>query len=78
MTIAEKKEHFCKLTPQVSAPPIISSFDELEIPQVIVENLILKHLAAYPKSDILELAKYLGIVTHLIEDILADLRKKHL
>ncbi|MEZ9834065.1 AAA family ATPase [Vibrio breoganii] len=76
MSASEEMDDIFKLTPQVSAPPILSSFDELEIPQAVVENLILKHLAAYPKSDVLELARYLGIVTHLIDDILADMRKK--
>ncbi|GAM78483.1 ATPase [Vibrio ishigakensis] len=66
------------LSPQVDAPPIISSMDELGIPPAVVENLVLKHLAAYPKSDILHLAQMLGIVTHLIENVLADLRKKAL
>ncbi|MEZ9974773.1 AAA family ATPase [Vibrio breoganii] len=64
------------LTPQVEAPKIVASFDELGIPEAVVENLILKHLAARPKSDVLLLARLLGIVTHLIEDLLADLRKK--
>ncbi|GEA51102.1 hypothetical protein VIN01S_19060 [Vibrio inusitatus NBRC 102082] len=76
MSTLEKKDYSHKLKPQVSSPPIVSSFDELEIPQAVVENLIIKHLAAYPKSDVLQLAKSLGIVTHLIEDILADLRTK--
>lgn len=66
------------LTPQVSAPRIVSAFDELEIPPAVVENLIIKHLSAHPKSDILQLARYMGIVTHMIDDILADLRKKAL
>ncbi|ANO32221.1 AAA family ATPase [Vibrio breoganii] len=66
------------LTPQVEAPKIVSSFEELEIPEAVVENLILKQLAASPKSDVLQLARFLGIVTHLIEDLLADLRKKAL
>ncbi|MEZ9862744.1 AAA family ATPase [Vibrio breoganii] len=66
------------LTPQVEAPKIVSSFEDLEIPEAVVENLILKQLAASPKSDVLQLARFLGIVTHLIEDLLADLRKKAL
>lgn len=66
------------LTPQTEAPSIVSSFEELDVPQAVVENLILKHLAAYPKSDVLQLARLLGIVTHLIEELLADLRKKAL
>ncbi|MFA0067916.1 AAA family ATPase [Vibrio breoganii] len=66
------------LTPQVEAPKIVSSFEDLEVPEAVVENLILKQLAASPKSDVLQLARFLGIVTHLIEDLLADLRKKAL
>ncbi|CAM3179021.1 AAA family ATPase [Vibrio rarus] len=64
------------LTAQADAPVIVSNFDGLDVPQVVIENLIVKHLAAYPKSDVLKLARLLGIVTHLIEEILADLRKK--
>ncbi|GEA61694.1 AAA family ATPase [Vibrio comitans] len=66
------------LTPQVSAPQIVTSIDGLDIPMAVVENLVIKHLSAHPKSDVLELARYLGVVTHIIEDLLADLRKKAL
>ncbi|OBT06587.1 AAA family ATPase [Vibrio sp. UCD-FRSSP16_10] len=66
------------LSPQVDEPKIVSSFEDLQIPEAVVENLILKHLAARPKSDVLLLARLLCIVTHLIEDLLADLRKKAL
>ncbi|WP_261816783.1 P-loop NTPase family protein [Vibrio gallicus] len=66
------------LSPQVAAPAIISSMDDLGIPTAVVENLVVKHLSAYPKTDILHLAQMLGIVTHLIEDVLSELRKKAL
>ncbi len=66
------------LSPQVEAPPIISSMEELGIPAAVVENLVLKHLSAQPKSDILHLAQMMGIVTHIIENVLSDLRKKAL
>lgn len=66
------------LTPQVPAPKIATSSDDLDIPLAIVENLVIKHLSARPKSDVLELAKLLGVVTHIIEEILGDLRKKAL
>ncbi|PMO62649.1 AAA family ATPase [Vibrio breoganii] len=66
------------LTPQVAPPRIVTNFDDLEIPSAVVDNLILKHLAAYPKSDVLVLSRHLGIVSHLIESILGDLRKKSL
>ncbi|MEZ9418827.1 AAA family ATPase [Vibrio breoganii] len=66
------------LIPQVDEPKIVSSFEELKIPEAVVENLVLKQLAARPKSDVLLLAKLLGVVTHLLDDILADLRKKAL
>ncbi|MFA0459213.1 AAA family ATPase [Vibrio breoganii] len=66
------------LTPQVEEPKIVSSFEELKIPEAVVENLIVKQLAARPKSDVLQLASLLGIVTHLLDDILSDLRKKAL
>ncbi|WP_026012624.1 hypothetical protein [Vibrio breoganii] len=66
------------LTPQVTEPKIVSSIEDLGIPEAVVENLIIKQLAANPKSDILYLASLLGIITHSIEDIISTLRKKAL
>ncbi|OCH73122.1 AAA family ATPase, partial [Vibrio breoganii] len=56
----------------------VSSIEDLGIPEAVVENLIIKQLAANPKSDILYLASLLGIITHSIEDIISTLRKKAL
>ena len=65
-----------KLVPQVDAPRVAISIDELDIPQAVVENLVLKHLSAYPKSDVLHLVRLMGINSHIIEELLALLRKK--
>lgn len=65
-----------KLVPQVDAPRVAISIDELDIPQTVVENLVLKHLSAYPKSDVLHLVRLMGINSHIIEELLALLRKK--
>ena len=48
------------------------------VPEVVIENLVLKHLSAYPKSDVLELSNYLCVVTHIVESALAVLRTKSL
>jgi predicted ATPase with chaperone activity len=66
------------LKPQISAPLVPTSSDMLDIPEVVVENLVMKHLSAYPKSDVLELSNYLCVVTHIVENALAVLRKKSL
>ncbi len=67
-----------ELTPQAAAPKVPTSFEELAIPKIVLENLLLKHLAAYPKSNILQLTKLLAINSHMIEDLIASLRKKSL
>lgn len=69
-------KHRVELTPQADAPPVPTSFDALKIPRAVLENLLLKHLAAYPKSDILKLTELMCINSHMIEDMLADLRAK--
>lgn len=66
------------LRPQISAPSVPTSIDTLDVPAVVVENLVLKHLSAYPKSDVLALSQLLCVVTHIVEDALAVLRKKSL
>ncbi|KJY85006.1 ATPase AAA [Vibrio galatheae] len=70
------KKHRVELTPQAESPPVPTSFDALELPKAVLENLLLKHLAAYPKSDILQLTKLMCINSHMIEDMLGDLRAK--
>ncbi|MDC5841167.1 AAA family ATPase [Vibrio europaeus] len=69
-------KHRVELTPQAPAPSVPVSFDALELPKAVVENLLLKHLAAYPKSDILQLTKLMCINSHMIEEMLSDLRAK--
>ena len=73
-----KVQHRTELTPQAPQPPVPTSFDELGIPKAVVENLVIKHIAAYPKSDILQLTKLLCINSHMIEDVIAGLRSKSL
>lgn len=64
------------LTPQTDAPKVPTSIDDLNVPQAVLENLVLKHLSAYPKSNVLELSQYLGVVSHFVDDMLQVLRKK--
>ncbi|MDE1252347.1 AAA family ATPase [Vibrio aestuarianus] len=66
------------LIPQTDPPKVPTAFDELKIPKVVLENLLIKHLAAYPKSDLLALTKLMAISSYMIEDLLASLRKKSL
>lgn len=68
--------HREELTPQADAPKVPTSFEALGVPKVVMENLLIKHVAAAPKSDILELTRAMGINSHLIEEMLGDLRKK--
>ncbi|MCW8334561.1 AAA family ATPase [Vibrio sp. SCSIO 43135] len=77
-TTTSESRHREELTPQASAPEVPTSFDDLGIPKVVLENLLIKQLAAFPKSDILQLTKLLGVNSHLIEDLIAILRKKSL
>ncbi len=66
------------LTPQAPAPKVPTSLDELHIPQVVLENLLLKQLSAFPKSDIIQLTKLMAISSHIVEELIAVLRKKSL
>lgn len=71
-----KKLHFGDLTPHIDPIPVPTSCDALDVPEAIVENLVLKHLAAYPKSDLLELSKLLGVVIGVVETVLGTLRAR--
>ncbi|MDR9827449.1 AAA family ATPase [Vibrio sp. FNV 38] len=62
----------------VSAPSVPTSFNDIDVPRVVLDNLMLKHLSAYPKSDVLDLTKALGLNSHLVEEILAGLKQKSL
>lgn len=77
-TTAQSSYHRDALVPQAEAPRVPTSVDELGIPFVVLENLLLKHLSAYPKSDILQLTRFMAIGSHMVEDALASLRKKSL
>ena len=66
-----------KLVPQISPPKVPSNSKALGIPTMVVENLLLKHLFAYPKSDLLELTQRLGVVSHIVEDALVQLRSRN-
>ena len=50
------------LRPQISSPMVPTSIEMLGVPEVVIENLLLKHLSAYPKSDVLELSNYLCVL----------------
>ncbi|MGR6841387.1 AAA family ATPase [Aliivibrio wodanis] len=76
MDTVQKEVNNQGLVPQVDPPGVAISIKELNIPPAVIENLILKHLAAYPKSDVLHLTHLLGINSHIVEDLLSILRKK--
>ncbi|QIA64077.1 AAA family ATPase [Vibrio astriarenae] len=67
-----------KQMPQIKAPRVPTTFEEIEVPRVVLDNLMLKQLAAYPKSDVLELTKLIGLNSHIVEEILAGLKRKSL
>lgn len=71
-------KHRDKLTPQAEPPKVPTSLSQLKIPPVVVENLVIKQLAAYPKSDLLSLTRLMGLNSHIIDEVLAALRKKSL
>ncbi|EGQ8124573.1 AAA family ATPase [Vibrio parahaemolyticus] len=65
-----------KLVPQINPPKVPSAVEGLGIPASVVENLVLKHLAAYPKCDLVELTQRLCVVSNIVELALAQLRKR--
>ncbi|CAI2299805.1 AAA family ATPase [Vibrio parahaemolyticus] len=65
-----------KLVPQINPPKVPSGVEGLGIPASVVENLVLKHLAAYPKCDLVELTQRLCVVSNIVELALAQLRKR--
>jgi len=64
------------LIPQISPPAVPSDEESLGVPPVVTENLLLKHLSAYPKSDLVELTHRMCVVSHIVETALAHLRSK--
>ncbi|RQW63020.1 AAA family ATPase [Vibrio viridaestus] len=71
-------QHLTELMPQALAPKVPTSFSELNVPRTVMENLLLKQLSAYPKSDLLTLTKLMAISSHMIEELLGDLRRRSL
>lgn len=65
-----------KLVPQINPPKVPSTSEGLGIPATVVENLVLKHLAAYPKSDLVELTQRLCVVSNIVEFAIGQLRKR--
>lgn len=70
------KEHVAKVTPHIDPIKVPTSIDELGVPSAVIENLVLKHLSAFPKSDMLTLSKRLGVITSIIETVLSTLKKR--
>ena len=64
------------LVPQIAPPPVPVSEDSLDIPMAVVEHLLLKHLSAYPKSDLVELSNRLCVVSTIVESSLAHMRSR--
>lgn len=64
------------LVPQISPPPTPTSEDDLGIPAAVIEHLLLKHLSAYPKSNLVELSTRMCLVSTIIETSLAHLRAR--
>ncbi len=58
------------LKPQISAPVVPTSLDTLGILKSWLKISVLKHLSAYPKSDVLELSNHICVVTHIVESAL--------
>ncbi|CAH1540276.1 Predicted ATPase with chaperone activity, associated with Flp pilus assembly [Vibrio owensii] len=65
-----------KLVPQITPPKVPANIEGLGIPASVVENLVLKHLSAFPKIDLVELTQRLGVVSTIVDLALAQLRKR--
>lgn len=66
------------LQPQAKTPAVPTSVDDLNIPCVVLEKILLKQLSANPKSDVIQLTRLMAIGSHMVEELLAMLRKKSL
>lgn len=64
------------LVPQISPPPTPTSEEDLGIPSAVIEHLLLKHLSAYPKSNLVELSARLCVVSTIVETSLAHFRAR--
>jgi predicted ATPase with chaperone activity len=67
-----------RLSPQIDPPPMPSLLKELEIPVVVLENLVLKHIAHLMKATVLELSDAMGVSSHIVDELLNYLRKRSL
>ncbi len=70
--------HLSQMVPQAAAPKVPTSFEELHLPKTVVENLLIKQMAAFPKSDLLTLTRLMAISSNMIEELIGDLRRKSL
>ncbi|MDW6002356.1 AAA family ATPase [Vibrio mangrovi] len=70
--------HRSPLKPQAAAPKVPTAFEDLKIPRTVLENLLIKLLSAYPKSNLLQLTNAISISSHMVEILLEDLRRKSL
>ncbi|MGP8307468.1 AAA family ATPase [Vibrio sp. YIC-376] len=64
------------LVPQIPPPPTPTSEDGLGVPSAVIEHLLLKHLSAYPKSNLVDLSSRMCVVSTVIENALAHLRAR--
>ena len=64
------------LVPQIEPPSVPTNDTALGVPVAVVEHLVIKHISAYPKIDLIELSHRLCVVSHIVEDALAQLRKR--
>ncbi len=53
-----------KLVPQITPPKVPSNIEGLGIPVSVVENLVLKHLSAYPKNRFSRIDSTVGSGLH--------------
>ncbi|CAE6915083.1 AAA family ATPase [Vibrio sp. B1FLJ16] len=63
---------------QAPAPLVPTSREALNIPYAVLEHLLLKHLSATPKTDMLHLTRLMGISGHIVEELVSLLRQKSL
>jgi hypothetical protein len=62
--------------PQIKPPAVPTTKEALNIPSNILEELLLKHLLATPRIDIIQLSKKMGIISRIIEELIQSLRQK--
>ncbi len=70
--------HQPEIVTQAPAPLVPTSRDALNIPYAVLEQLLLKHLSATPKTDILHLTRLMAISGHIVEELVSMMREKSL